>query len=407
MTSTPTGTARHPAGPAVLAVGALTAGVTIGNVYFAHPVLNLIADGLKVGEDAAGVVATVALFGYAAGLLLLVPLGDLLHRRLLIIGLGLVTTVLMLGASFAPSLPVLAVFAALAAVFTVVPQVLAPFIVELSEPQRRARALAWIQCGLITGMMLSRTIGGLVGEAGGWRAVYLLGAILTAVVVVLNWLVLPNDTRPTSKGYPALLASMPKLVAEEPLVRWASLMQGCLFAGFNALWTTLALLLTGPGYGYTAAVAGTVGLVGLTGAVAAPVAGKIADQIGAGRVVALGLLGFVISVPLFALGGSSLAALLAAIVFAIVGLQAAQVANQVRVLARRPAARGRLNTVYMVATFLFGAIGSAVGSFAFGAAGWTGTWLTVGGFTVLAAAGWLAARHSDVAVAPVAKATTG
>ncbi|WP_191892520.1 MFS transporter, partial [Streptomyces griseoaurantiacus] len=179
----------------------------------------------------------------AVGILLLVPLGDLVDRRRLVVLLGSATPLLLVGAAVAPSVPVLSALVGLAAAATVVPQVLVPLVAEVSAPERRGSAVAWVQAGLITGMMTSRVVSGAVGDAFGWRAVYLVAAALTALVVVLTVRTLPVDAPRPRQRYRDLLAVLPGLV-RRPVVLGPSLAQAAVFAGFNALWTTLALVLT-------------------------------------------------------------------------------------------------------------------------------------------------------------------
>ncbi|SHF43226.1 MFS transporter [Streptoalloteichus hindustanus] len=357
-------------GRGLVVASALCAGVTVGNVYLAQPVLGVVAADLGVPAGAAGGVATTALFGYAVGILSLVPLGDLVSRRRLVTWLGAATVALLAGAAAAPSLPVLSAFVGLAAATTVIPQVLVPLVSEVSAPERRGVALAWVQAGLVTGMMGSRVLSGALGDALGWRVVYLVAAALTAIVCALTVRVLPVDGPRPSQHYRDLLAVLPGL-ARRPDVRGPSLAQAAVFAGFNAVWTTLALALTSAPHGLSASTAGLVGLLGLAGAVAAPAAGRAVDRVGARVVAGSGLLALLVASPLLFLGGSWLPALVPGVLLLAVGMQVSQVAHQARVMAGAAETRSRRNAVYMVGTFLGGAVGAAGGSAAYSAAGWS------------------------------------
>ena len=387
MTSTltpPVGTSSARRG--LLAVSAVCAAVTVANIYLAQPVVGLVAADFGVPAGSAGWVATGALLGYALGIALLVPLGDVLDRRRLVARLSVLTAMLLVGAALAPALPVLAVLAGAAAMTTVIPQVVIPLVAQAAG-EARGRAVAAVQAGLIAGIMLSRTVGGALGQWCGWRAVYLVAAGLTALVgLTAARLLAPEPAKP-AVPYRALIGSVLRMVAEEPGLRWACVRQAATFGAFSAVWTTLAVLLTGAPFHLGVGAAGLVGLLGLSGAVAAPLAGRLVDRWGGARVGVLGLVGLLALVPVLVVGGRSLPVLLLAVLLVPVATQVSQVGNQSAALAVRPAAGARLNTAYMLATFLAGAAGSAAGTAAQAGAGWLGCCLVAGGF---AGAGLLA-----------------
>ncbi|MFF5985681.1 MFS transporter [Prauserella flavalba] len=373
----------------MLTAAAVCSGVTVANIYLAQPVLGLIAEGLGTSRAAAGWVATAALLGYALGVLFVVPLGDNSNRRRLVATLSVLTSALLVGAALAPSVPVLAWFAALAAVTTVVPQVIVPLVVQRAEPSRRAVSMGWVQAGLIAGMMLSRVLGGQLGALWGWRAVYLVAAGLTLVTGLLTARVLPREGERAPARYRDLLRSLPGYVRGEPALRGACLRQAGMFAAFNVVWSTVVLALTAPPHGLGVGTAGLVGLLGLGSAAATPLGGRFVDRRGPLLVSAVGFGIFVVGTGLLLLGGSVLPALLAGMVVMPVGLQLGLVSNQAAALAVDPAAGGRLNTVFMLAAFLGGSAGSAVGAAAYGAAGWTAACLTAFGLLGVGALGYL------------------
>ncbi|WP_131739325.1 MFS transporter [Actinomadura roseirufa] len=387
--------------PALLfAVMAVCSGATVANVYLAQPLLDLFARGLGVTSSAAGAVVTCAQLGYAAGILFLVPLGDVRRRRPLLSMLLAGTTGALLLAAAAPGLGVLAAAAALAGAATVIPQVLVPLAAELAPPGRRASVVANVQIGLMTGIIGSRVVGGAVGEALGWRAVYVLAAALTAVTGLVTVLLMPSERRRPDGGAPApgygrLLASLPGLLRREPALLQACVLHGTLFGAYNATWTTLVLVLTRAPYGYGTATAGLFGLLGLAGAVAAPWAGRAVDRRGAVPVITAALLLTLAASGAYALGGTSPPFMVAAIVLANVAVQWSQIANQARVFAYLPHARSRANTVYMVAVFFSGAVCAAAAAACHAAGGWSAVCALQ---AVLAAAGLAvvpAARRHD------------
>ncbi|MFE9368969.1 MFS transporter [Streptomyces sp. NPDC006711] len=358
--------------PLLFLAMAICSGATVANVYLAQPLLNLFAEGLGVSSASAGTVVTCAQFGYAAGILFLVPLGDVHRRRPLLTAMTAVTTALLLLGAAAPNLSALAAAAALIGGVTVIPQILVPLASELAPPARRASVVGNVQIGLMTGIIGSRVIGGLVGEALGWRAVYVLAAALTALTGAITLLLLPREDARQGMPYRRLLASLPRLLREEPALRHACVLHGTLFGAYSATWTTLVLVLTQAPYGFSSATAGLFGLLGLSGAFAAPWAGRFIDRRSPGPVITAALVLTLMSAGAYALGGHTLAFMIVAVLLVNIAVQWSQIANQARVFSYLPGARSRANTVYMVAVFLSGAIAAAVASACYGSFGWTG-----------------------------------
>lgn len=371
----------------LLFAAALCAGITVANIYLAQPIIGPIAAAFGTSPQAAGIVVTAGMLGYSAGLLLVIPLGDSMDRRKMVGGLTALTALLLLGGAAAPSLPVLTLFAALAAATTVVPQILIPLVAQLAEPDQRGTAMSWVQAGLLTGIMVSRVISGQLAGLLGWRWVFVVAAALTLVVGLWTMRAMPADGARGAVNYGALLRSLPGYLRREPVLRRACLRHAGVFAAFNAVWTTLALVLTAAPHGLTVGEAGLVGLLGLLSAALAPMAGKLVDLRGPRVVAGLGLVVLAVATVLLATGANSLVLLLIGIAAVPIGMQTSQAANQNAALTVNPAAGGRLNTVFMLATFLAGALGSAVGSFAHGIYGWLGVCAAALIFLALSALG--------------------
>ncbi|NEW53429.1 MFS transporter [Nocardia cyriacigeorgica] len=372
-TQTPATDAGTKVRPLLFAVMAICSGVTVANVYLAQPLLTLFASALGIAPSSAGLVVTCAQFGYAAGILFLVPLGDVRRRRPLLMVMLAVTVLALLLAALSPGLSLLAAAAALVGGFTVVPQVLVPLAAELAPPQRRASAVAGVQIGLMTGIIGSRVIGGAVGEALGWRAVYVLAAVLTAASGLLTVALIPREpNRNNTIGYGQLLASLPRLLRSEPALRQSCLLHASLFGAYNATWTSLVLVLTHNPYHFGAAAAGLFGMLGLAGAFAAPWAGRFIDRRGPLPIVTAALVLTLVSAGAYALGRTVIASMIVAIIAVNVAVQWSQIANQARIFAYLPEARSRANTVYMVAVFLSGAICAAAAGACYAGLGWAG-----------------------------------
>ncbi|MEU0332349.1 MFS transporter [Streptomyces sp. NPDC006193] len=396
-TSTPPGTrdtGREQAatGRFFLPLIALCTAVTAANIYLAAPLLPLIAHDFGTVAPAVTWIASVAQFGYAAGLLFFAPLGDRVNRRPLVAGLSVATAAALVVAAAAPGTTALAAAVFAAAAATVVPQLLVPLVAERAPADRRARHVAAVIAGLFTGIVAARVLGGLAGQAFGWRWVFGGSAALTLVLGLATALALPVERRTRQGGLLAGIAEIPGLLRGSPELWRACLRQAGMFGAWSALWTSLALLLTGPSYGLSTATAGLFGLFGLTASAVAPLAGGLVDRFGAARVVGAAYLLAAVSVPLFWLGGHVLAALFAASIAIHAALVASHVANQTLALTTT-SAPATANTAYVVSGFAGGALASAAAGPAFGHWGWAGVcgvaglWLVLGWGATAAPAG--------------------
>lgn len=367
-----------PAGPGrrLVLLLALACGVGVATIYFPQAISPLIARGLHVDAGLATVAVTATQLGYAAGIFLLVPLGDrLVHRRLVPV-LLVVTGAGLVAAGLAPDLPVLVAASVVLGATTVVPQILIPMAAGLVAGNRRGAVTGTLLSGLIGGILLARAFGGSLGQWLGWRAPYLVAAVAVLALAAVLAVVLPA-TRPTSsERYPALLTAAVRLLREEPELRRSCLYQATVFAGFSAAWTAVALYLTGPAFGLGTAAVGVIALVGAGSMFGTPVVGRIIDRRGPDRVTPVCLVGALVAAGVLAAsvvrGVAGVVALAAGMLLLDVAVQSGQVANQARIFAVRPAARSRLNTAYMTCAFLGGSVGSWLGARAYTGLGWLG-----------------------------------
>jgi predicted MFS family arabinose efflux permease len=360
----------------VILVLSLACGVGVSTIYFPQAISSLVAADLGVSAGSAALVVTAAQFGYAAGIFLLVPLGDRLPHRPLIVILLVLTAAGLLAASAAPSLPLLVAASAVTGVTTVVPQIIIPMTAGLVPAERRGAVTGTLLSGLIGGILLARTFSGTLGERLGWRAPYIVAAAVVLTLAAILSRVIPDTTPSTQHGYPSLIAAPLRLLRTEPDLRRSCLYQATVFAGFSAAWTTLTLLVTGPTYGMGAQAVGVLGLVGAASMFSTPLAGRLADRRGPDTVSLLAMLGTIASaavlVPAYRGGTTGLLALAAGMLLLDVAVQSGQVANQARIFALRPEARARINTAYMTCAFLGGSAGSWLGVRTYDRFGWRG-----------------------------------
>ncbi|GAB2744017.1 MFS transporter [Kitasatospora kifunensis] len=374
----------------MILVLAVACGVSVANIYFPQALSPLIARGLHVSPSSAALAATAAQLGYAAGIFLLVPLGDRLVHRRLIVALLVLTGLGLLAAGAAPTLPLLIGASALVGATTVVPQVIIPMAAGLVPAERRGAVTGTLLSGLIGGILLARTFGASVGTWWGWRAPYLVAAALVLPLALVLAFVVPRTTPPSRQRYPALLASSLRLLRAEPQLRRSGFYQAMVFAGFSAAWTSITLLVTGPTYGLGAQAVGLIALVGAGSMFCTPAAGRAVDRLGPDRVNLVCFLAAVAAAAVLAVGAHrgalGLTALVVGMLLLDTATQSGQVANQARIFALNAQARSRLNTAYMTCSFLGGSLGSWVGLRAYGALGWTGVCGLVGTTAVLALA---------------------
>lgn len=262
----------------MVALFAVSCGVSAANLYYAQPLLASISAGFRAGAGRTALVVTAAQVGYGLGLALLVPLGDLLVRRRLVPVLLAGAAVSLAASALAPDLAVLAAAVAVTGVCSVAAQVLVPFAATLAAPERRGRVVGTVMSGLLLGILLARTVSGLVAELAGWRTVYAMAAGVVSVLAAVLARRLPGEEARPPVRYGRLLASVVGLVRTEPLLRLRSALGALVFATFSVLWTSLAFLLAGPPYHYGEAVIGLFGLLGAAGALAAAWSGRLADR---------------------------------------------------------------------------------------------------------------------------------
>ena len=284
----------------VLLLMAVACGLCAGSNYFNQPLLHSIATHLQVRDASAALIVTLAQVAYAAGLLLLVPLGDLLERRRLIVTLMLLAALGLFTSGFAHSYAMLALGTLLTGLFSVAAQVLVPLAATLATPGRSGRAVGLVMSGLLTGILAARSVAGLLSEVGGWTLVYRVAGVAMVAVALALWWVMPvsrNAASAQTQSYCQVLRSLGTLALRHPRLRSRALLGALSFASVSVLFSTMALLLAGPAHRLGDAGIGLVGLAGVAGALMASVAGRMADrgqaQVATALSVGLLLLGWV------------------------------------------------------------------------------------------------------------------
>ncbi|OSM94680.1 MFS transporter [Lonsdalea populi] len=347
-------------------------GLMVASNYYAQPLLDAIANAFMLSPNQAGFIVTAAQLGYAVGLLLLVPLGDMLERRGLIVGMSLLSAAGMLITASSSSLWVMILGTALTGMFSVAAQVLVPLAATLASPETRGKVIGTVMSGLLLGILLARTLAGALASLGGWRMVYWVASVLMIALSLLLWRALPRYKQDNQLNYPQLLSSIFHLMITYKPLRIRSILGGLTFANFSILWTSMAFLLSAPPYRYSEGVIGLFGLVGAAGALAATRAGRLADHGHARAVMTVGLVVLALSWLPIAAGVHSILPLVIGILALDLTVQGVHVTNQSIIYRDMPEARNRITSGYMTAYFIGGALGSMLSAMMFQYFGWLG-----------------------------------
>lgn len=348
----------------------VTAGTSVAALYYAQPLLVIIATNLHTSTSLAGLLVTASQVGYVVGLALLVPLGDIVDRRTLITRLLALAVVAALVAACAPNFWVLCAALVFCGITSATAMVVVPFAAGVAAPHERGRVTGTVMSGVMLGILLARTISGALAELGGWRTIYAVSAVAFAILAVCVWRMLPSAPATATVRYPRLLASIATLIRAEPLLRGRMALGFLSMGGFTLMWTASTFLLARD-YGFSAGVIGLFGLAGAAGAAGAPVIGRLFDRGHAHVANTVAWASILIGWGLLALGHHTLVAFVLGLLLFDFGSQAMQICNQNRIYSSLdPAARSRITTAYMVTFFLGGVAGSALAAPLYDAGGW-------------------------------------
>jgi len=361
----------------------LCCALAVSPIYYHQPLLPQIASTFAVPSARVSLIATLTQLGYATGLLLFVPLADGIQPRTLASRAIIANAVALVGCAAAPSFSALALCSFLVGMTSMSAQIVIPAVSGMATPETRGRVVGSLLGGLSSGVLLARTLSGIVGALWGWRSIFVIAAAID-IGLLLTIRELPVSNALVTIRYRDLMHSLVGLVRKERLLRLSAAMGFLVFAAFSALWATLAVLLARSPYHYGPATIGAFGLIGLVGLSVSARLGAIVDRVGTRNVATAGALTIAIAFAFVAAGGRSMPLLIAGMVLMDLGNRASFIANQARIYALRPEARSRLNTVFMVSYFLGGAFGAALGGAGALRADWLGL-ATIGALLSLAA----------------------
>ncbi len=349
---------------------AVCTGIIVANLYYCQPLIVLIANEFKIPTANAGTITYLTQAGYAIGLFFMVPLGDKIERKRQILITTFASVITLIIAATAKSFFVLQIASLLIGITSIVPQLILPLAASLSTADQRGKVIGTIMSGLLVGILLSRTLSGFIGEIWGWRAMFWIASGICLLIFFIIQKKFPVNKPQFEGSYNQLIQSLFTLIKTQPLLREATLINVFCFAQFGAFWTTMVLLLSGEPFHFNSATIGLFGIVGASGALAAPLVGKIGDKGSSRVVVGYGCLLMLISFIVFYFSINSVVGICIGIVLMDVGIQGVHISNQTRVYSLIPEARNRLNTVFMSFSFLGTAAGSAYGLLLWKLGGW-------------------------------------
>ncbi|MBN8953137.1 MAG: MFS transporter [Rhizobium sp. 60-20] len=375
--------------PATIFLFAAASGLAVANAYFAHPLLDVMADDLRLSRTVAGLIVGVTQLGYGLGLILLVPLGDLVDRRKLIVAQSLLSVAALVSVGFSSSAAMLLTSMAAVGFLAVVTQALVAYAASLAHPAERGHIVGMVTSGIVLGILLARSVAGTLTDLSGWRTVYIVSAVLTLVIALLLWRALPRQEKPKGGlSYFGLIRSLGTLLVEEPVLRIRAIIAMLIFANITTLLAPLVLPLTAPPYSMSHTEVGLFGLAGAAGALGAIRAGRWADRGHGQRTTGIALaLMLVAWLPISMLDQSILWLILGVLVIDF-GLQATHVTNQGMIYRVRPDAQNRLTAAYMVFYSIGSAVGSSTSTIIYAHAGWTGVCISGTAISLLTLLFW-------------------
>lgn len=380
----------------LVALLTVTSGLAIGNLYWAQPLLAQIAGDLGVSVADGGLLVTATQIGYALGILLVVPLGDICPRNRLIGAVMLLAALSLFACALSPGFAFLSAALACMGAATVAGQIIVPMARDLADPKSQGQVVGIVTAGIMLGILVARSASGLVADALGWRAIYGIAAVLNLVLMAVLRLRLPDLPPKERVSYGKLIGSVFGSMAQHRPLKWMLVANGLVFGVvFNLFWNAVTFLLSGEPFGFGSFQIGLVSLAGVAGAAGSVWVGKLQDRgVGAqatGVFIALSFLGMLVA---FFAGGSVVAVVAAAAVYSL-GVQGAGTLNQVRVMSLDPSKSSRLNTVFVFNNFVCGAIGSALSGLIWTQAGWAGVCIAAMAAVAASGAAWFASLEAS------------
>ena len=337
---------------------AIISGVAVANLYYNQPLLNVMSEDLHVSEFTANLIPMTTQIGYALGLLFIIPLGDLYKRRNIIVVNFLLLALSLFSIACSPSIHFILAASLVTGVCSVMPQIFIPIASQFSRPENKARNVGMMVSGLLTGILGSRVVSGIVGEYWGWRTMYYIAAVLMIVCIFIVLRVLPEMPSNFKGTYRALMQSLFTLVRSNPTLRLVAVRAAFCFGSFLALWACLAFKLSGEPFHAGNNVIGMLGLCGVAGALTASVVGAYVRKFGVRKLNYIGCALIILAWGIMLFLQTTYIGFIVGIVIIDIGMQCVQISNQTCALSLVPQASNRVNTIFMTTYFIGGSVGT-------------------------------------------------
>ncbi len=356
----------------LIAILATAGGVSVANLYYNQPLLVDIANTFQVLPGNAGIISTLTQLGYATGVFLFVPLGDIMDKRKIILTLVTLVSFSLLGVAMSPSLAVVYFFSFCLGLTTGIPQIIIPFTAQLASPEKRGKVIGTVVSAFLIGVLLARTVSGTIGFLLGWRWMFAIAAFIMVCLGTLLYFKLPKAPVSEKMPYRQLLRSVFALIPKYPVLRRGAFTGAMMFGSFSVFWTSLTFLLKSPTYNMNSNEIGLFGLVGAVGALGARTIGALNDRKDSWRLIMACIVACISAYAIMGLAGAYLLGIIAGIIILDFGIQGTMVSIQSIIYGLSDNERSRLNTVFIVSNFIGGAIGSTLGVISWNLYGWTG-----------------------------------
>jgi predicted MFS family arabinose efflux permease len=351
---------------------ALAGGVSVANLYYSQPLLVDIANTFHIPYSKAGYISTLTQLGYAAGVFLFVPLGDIMDKRKIILTLVILVALSLLGVALAPNVALLYLLSFCVGLTTGIPQIIVPFAAQLASPESRGKVIGTVVSAFLIGILLARTVSGTLGYLLGWRWMFLIAAIMMSCLGAILYFRLPKAATLEKLSYKQLLQSLFALIPKYGVLRRGAFTGAMMFGSFSVFWAALTFLLKSPAHNMNSNQIGLFGLVGAVGALGARIIGGMNDKKDS-RLLILGcIISCVIAYAILGVASTSIFGIILGIIVLDFGIQGTLVSIQSLIYSLSDSERSRLNTIFVVSNFLGGALGSTLGSIAWNLYNWTG-----------------------------------
>lgn len=365
---------------------AILAGITVSNLYYNQPLLEMISDDLGISQVTANLMTVITQVGYAFGLLFIIPLGDMFSRRRIITICMMIAAVMALVIGLSDNIYLICAVSLLLGATSVIPQLFMPVAGQFSQPKDKAKNIGYVLSGLLTGILAARVVSGFIGEWLSWRAMYYIASALMVICCVVSLRIMPEMKRNFFGTYPQLMLSVWTIFRTHPRIRLNSLRGGLAFGSMLSIWSCMAFHIAGKPFCAGSDMVGILGLCGMAGAFAASGLGKYVPKYGIAKFSFFGASLQIIGWLIACFFGNGYLGLIVALITVDIGTQFQQLSNQTGCIAEIPEASNRANTIFMTLYFIGGSLGTFLSGLGWSMLGWNGVCIVGASFAMVSLA---------------------